>query len=191
VSSAELIDLWDEMHYDQKLSSINSNGKSQIPGRGSIPATFFIVGRAPDAVEEVKGKLLTGKSGKALRSLVEDVAGLTDWWYTTVTKHHLLGNRAPTTEEMFRCLPYLRREWAAVGGSKVIITIGGAALATFSEDTRTRASNCIGEPVYVGSRWVIWPMLNVADALAEPGIRDIVEAHWTALGEWVRQEGIL
>lgn len=189
----DLDEIYEAARNDSALDSMREPGRKLVPGRGAMNARVFIISRAPDAMEQLKGKLLVGKVGKALRSLIEDVAEIPDdyWWCTTLVKYHLTGNRTPTRPEIDASLPHLRREWAAVGKPGVIVCVGGTALSTFGPETSARAMKAIGQPSYGGPTTVIWAMMNVADAQAKLELRASVEEHWTALGEWLRKGEVI
>lgn len=186
----DIIDVWDQVMEDEALASLRRDGRTLIPGRGSNPALVFVVSRAPDATEDVKHKLLTGKVGRSILSLIRDAAGIKEhWWYTTISKYHT--NRALFQPEIDACVPHVRNEWVAVGMPGVIVTIGGTPLHALKPDIRGRATNIVGRPVYGGKNSVIWPMRNVSAAVADATLRDEVEADWDRLGKWLREGGVI
>lgn len=191
MAGLDIDDVWEEIRTDEALAPLRSGGRTLIPGRGSIPATIFVVGRSPDATENTKGRLLTGAVGKSIKSLIQDAAEIPEdvWWYTTISKYH--STFALSDPMIAACVPHIRSEWTAVGMPGVIVTIGGTPLHALKPDIRGRASNIVGRPVYGGKNSVIWPMLNVAIGQAEPARRPEIEAHWEALGGWLRQGKII
>lgn len=190
MAGVDIDDVWQQVMEDEALASLRRDGRTLIPGRGHSPAVVFVVSRAPDATENTKGKLLAGKVGRSILSLIKDAAGIQDhWWYTTISKYHT--NMALTTDQIDACVPHVRSEWVAVGMPGVIVTIGGTPLHALKPDIRGRAANIVGRPVYGGKNSVIWPMRSVSAAVADKSLRDQVEADWDNLGKWLRQGGLI
>lgn len=191
MAEVDIDDVWEAIREDEALAPLRSGGRTLIPGRGSIPAVVFVVGRAPDATENTKGKLLTGAVGKSIKSLIQDAAEIPPdaWWYTTISKYHT--TFALNNPMVDACVPHIRSEWEAVGRPGVIVTIGGTPLHALKPEIRGRAANLVGKPVYGGKNAVIWPMYNVALGHSDPARRPEIEEDWENLGKWLRQGKVI
>ncbi len=141
-------------------------GKKIAFGSGSLEAKIFFVGDAPGAEEELAGEPFVGPSGQLLTKMIagmglkrEDVfiCNVLCWRpaVPVAAGAEQLENRAPTTEEMGYCLPYLRAAVELVQ-PELIVALGGAAAqgllgAKFTKlaDARSQWHDFAGHPVMV------------------------------------------
>jgi uracil-DNA glycosylase family 4 len=184
-----LAEIYEDYRADPEFKHMRTEGIVLVPGEGSVAARILIVGEAPGASENTAVRPFVGASGRVLRSLIKDVANLSadDYFITNAVKYRPSGNRTPVPFELIRSVPYLRREWAAVGRPPVIVAVGGTAKNAF-------APHLPGVLQSAGQRYplkggvLLCPMLHPAYGLRVPQARDTMEAHWEAFGEWFRQE---
>lgn len=110
-------------------------GKHVVFGVGSLEAEVFFCGEAPGAEEEDAGEPFVGRAGQLLTRIIqamgrrrEDVyiGNIMNW--RPEMPNMAIGNRAPSSEEMRFCLPYLRAQFEIVR-PKVIVALGNTAVS--------------------------------------------------------------
>jgi uracil-DNA glycosylase len=184
-------DVYEAIRNDPFWDYIRTHGVVLVPGEGAPQPRVMIVGEAPGATENTHVRPFVGASGKVLRSLIVSCAGLSladDVFITNVVKYRPPGNRTPELGEIIRAVPYLRREWKAIGCPRVIVAVGGTAknaLAPYLPGITI----CAGQPFPQKGNSYIWPMLHPAYGLRNPDVRPKMERDWSALGDWIREEG--
>ena len=113
-----------------------------VPGEGPIPAHVFVLGEAPGAQEDKKGRPFVGSSGVILGQLLE-TAGLTrqDVYITSCVKCRPPQNRTPRTLELDACQEnWLNRQIGLVD-PKVVVLLGRVAISRFLEEGGLRESH--------------------------------------------------
>jgi uracil-DNA glycosylase len=94
---------------------------------GAADAPVMLIGEAPGAEEDRRGKPFVGPSGRLLDRMLAaiglDRSGV---WITNLIFWRPPGNRAPTSAEIATCLPFLERQIELLR-PKVIVFLGGAA----------------------------------------------------------------
>lgn len=194
---------WDALDVLRKREmcsgGFGSLGTRYVPGEGDNPQAF-IIGEAPGAQEEIKGRPFVGPAGAVLRQLMM-LAGLhteafpnfpdANCWLTNVVKFRPPGNRNPTEAEIKAARPYLREEWIAVGRPRLIIPVGGIALRAITGKQISilrAAGKChwyAGEYTGKGGpNLAIWPMVHPSFGLRNPGVQPLLEEDWERLGKW-------
>lgn len=161
-----------------------------VPGEGASRPKVLIVGGAPGAMENTTRRPFTGANGLILRSLITDVALLdpADYYLTTLLKYRTPGGRLPTHGEIAAAVPFLRREYAALGSPAVIVAVGDAALRALSPPhTELGTLSHGGSPIALPGGRALWPMISTSAAKTLKA-QDVVERHWTKFGEWFREE---
>jgi uracil-DNA glycosylase len=191
-----LPDIYEAIRSDHRFDHLRTEGIVLVPGEGSSRPVALIVGEAPGAMENTHKRPFVGASGVVLRSLIKDAAELEDrhWFITNVLKYRPPNNRTPEPEEVAASLPYLRREYAALGSPAVIVAVGGTAF-TALRPSHTRPGGGVlahaGKPLTLANGKVLWPMIHPSYGLRNPNARPAMEEHWAALGDWLRAEGLL
>lgn len=94
-----------------------------------LNAKLVIIGEAPGEEEARQGRPFVGKSGKLLRSVLEELGVEMDKVYiTNVVKCRPPGNRTPTEAEVKLCSElFLKRELESVRNGCVILALGSVA----------------------------------------------------------------
>jgi uracil-DNA glycosylase family 4 len=96
-------------------------------GEGNPQARLMFVGEGPGADEDASGRPFVGRAGQLLTRMIEAIGFQRDEVYiANVVKSRPPGNRAPERDEVEACLPFLRRQIAAIG-PKLIVTLGNPA----------------------------------------------------------------
>jgi DNA polymerase len=94
----------------------------------------MFVGEAPGADEDIQGEPFVGRAGQLLTKIIQTMGLSRDQVYIANilkcrpdTPGKSSGNRAPSAEEMERCLPYLHVQIDIIK-PKVIVALGATAL---------------------------------------------------------------
>lgn len=178
-SRLELV--YQAVHEDSFWDDLRNPGINLVPGYGQTnPALckVLLVGEAPGATENAKGRPFCGPSGRVLGILMRE-AGLrlddeqpkyggapagsgkpgddieperrANAFVTNVIKYRPPGNRTPTYGETQHAKQTLRREWLALGGPRAIVCVGGVAHSVLHPD-----ASVIRISTAAGQGW--WPM---------------------------------
>jgi DNA polymerase len=185
-----LADIYEAYRSAEEFDHFRTPEIVMVPGEGSPRPSIFITGEAPGAMENTHKRPFVGASGKVLRSLITDSAGLgpTDWFLTNVVKYRPPGNRTPEPAEIEASVPYLRAEYAAVGSPPVLVAVGGSARSALGPGLSGGVLALAGKPHPFPGGKTLWVMIHPSYGLRNPLARPTMEAHWTALGEWYRKE---
>ncbi|MGH7999964.1 MAG: uracil-DNA glycosylase [Brasilonema sp.] len=108
-----------------------------VVGRGYLQAPIMIVGEAPGQNEDETGLPFVGKAGQLLEKILVSVNLDTekDVFICNINKCRPPANRAPTTEEMEACKPYLFEQIRLVD-PKIILLAGATAVKGLTGDKR-------------------------------------------------------
>lgn len=140
-----------------------------IPGFGDPDAKIVVLGLAPAAHGANRtGRVFTGdRSGDWLYRAMfraglanqpdsvaaDDGLELTDAWVTAAVKCAPPANK-PSTSERDACAPFLQREFAALGSTRVVVCLGGfgyqAAALHFGVRPRPRFGHGVEVPIAGG-----------------------------------------
>ncbi len=186
-----LAEIYEEYRADPAFAHLRTRGIVLVPGEGAPRPKVLIVGEAPGAMENLKKRPFVGASGIVLRSLIDEVAMLQEdeYFITNMVKYRPPGNRTPWPAEIAASLPYLRREYRALGGPAVLVAVGGTAYEAFRPEGVTAsitkvAGSLIG---YANGRWLL-PMLHPAYGLRNAAVRPKMESDWESFGDWFKKE---
>lgn len=107
--------------------SLQVSRKNAVAGEGSLSARLMLIGEAPGRREDEQGKPFVGSAGKILTELLESI-GLQrgEVYITNVVKCRPPNNRAPRSEEVETCKPYLLEQIARIK-PKLIVLLGATA----------------------------------------------------------------
>lgn len=151
-----------------------------VPGEGPAPAEVMIVGEAPGASEDERGRPFVGRAGRLLDELLAE-AGLQrdDVFITNVLKARPPKNRDPKAAEVAHSMPWLEAQLALVE-PRLLIPLGRHALAHFAPGERI--SDVHGTTVIALDR-TLFPLYHPAAALRSTGLRDTMFDDAKALRE--------
>jgi DNA polymerase len=98
-----------------------------VPGDGSPRARLVFVGEAPGADEDMKGLPFVGRAGQLLGKMI-NAMGLTrqDVFICNTLKCRPPENRDPKPDELFNCMPYLKRQLEIIQ-PEFIVALGAHA----------------------------------------------------------------
>ncbi len=103
-------------------------GRTRIVfGSGNPRAVLMFVGEGPGQEEDRAGEPFVGAAGQLLTRMIEAMRLAREAVYiANVVKCRPPGNRTPEPDEIATCLPFLKRQIAAVG-PRLICTLGACA----------------------------------------------------------------
>jgi DNA polymerase len=98
-----------------------------VPGDGSPRARLVFVGEAPGADEDMKGLPFVGRAGQLLEKMI-NAMGLKrqDVFICNTLKCRPPENRDPKPDELFNCMPYLKRQLEIIQ-PEFIVALGAHA----------------------------------------------------------------
>jgi DNA polymerase len=134
--------------------------QNPVPGEGSPRARLVFVGEAPGGDEDMQGKPFVGRAGQLLNKMIAAM-GLQrkDVFICNTLKCRPPQNRDPRPEEIVKCLPFLRRQIAAIR-PEVVVALGAHAAKTLlnSEESIGRLRGRFHECRFLGEKG---PVLKV------------------------------
>ena len=151
-----------------------------VPGEGDPDADVVLIGEAPGASEDKRGRPFVGSAGRLLDRLLED-AGLErgDVFITNVVKARPPKNRDPRVKEARHYLPWLVAQLDVIE-PKVVVPLGRQALAHFAPDVRITEAH--GHAIERDGR-LIFPLFHPAAALHNQALRPVLHEDARALRE--------
>ncbi|OED36528.1 uracil-DNA glycosylase [PVC group bacterium (ex Bugula neritina AB1)] len=117
----------------QKCSLCDTRNHT-VFGEGDVNAKLFFVGEAPGKDEDLSGKPFVGRAGKLLTKMIIAM-GLQreDVFIANILKCRPPDNRNPSSEEIEKCVPYLKRQISIIQ-PKILCTLGSFATKTLLEE---------------------------------------------------------
>lgn len=102
-------------------------------GEGNPDADLMFVGEGPGADEDASGRPFVGRAGQLLTKMIEAIEFKREQVYiANVVKSRPPGNRAPESDEVRACIPFLFRQIASVK-PKLIVALGNPAMQALLE----------------------------------------------------------
>ncbi len=109
---------------DCRKCRLYKQAKNPVPGEGSLDAMLMLIGEAPGYQEDVQGRPFVGSAGKLLNSLLTGIGLKREEVYIgNIVKHRPPENRAPKSDEIEACTPYLERQIGIIK-PRIIATLG-------------------------------------------------------------------
>jgi len=113
---------------DCQRCELATTRRNLIFGSGDPAACLMIVGEAPGEAEDVIGEPFVGRAGQELMKWLAAMSLSRNQVYiTNCIKCRPPNNRTPYDQERHTCLPFLRRQVAAVA-PRVILALGTPAI---------------------------------------------------------------
>ncbi len=104
--------------------------KAIVFGEGDADADLVFVGEYPAVEDDRQGRPFTGSAGRLLARIIEAMSLTREQVYLcSIVKCCPTDDRPPSSEEIEACLPFLKRQLAALQ-PKAIIALGGLAART-------------------------------------------------------------
>ena len=110
-----------------------------VPGQGNADSPdFMFIGEAPGADEDRQGLAFVGAAGQFLTKMIAAMGYTREQIFiANICKCRPPNNRTPNPQEMEACLPYLRRQIAAIR-PKCIVLLGRTAMSGLFPTQRIR-----------------------------------------------------
>jgi DNA polymerase len=110
-----------------RLCPLHKTRSRAVPGQGCGSPDIMFVGEAPGQEEDEQGLAFVGAAGQLLTRMIAAM-GLAreEVFIGNILKCRPPGNRTPLPDEMRACMPYLKRQIAALK-PRVIVALGGTA----------------------------------------------------------------
>jgi DNA polymerase len=142
---------------------------NMVPGEGNPDAEVMLVGEAPGATEDERGRPFVGRAGKLLDEVLAE-AGLEreDVYITNVFKARPPKNRDPKPAEVAHHIQWLEIELALVQPS-LVVPLGRHALSHFTDGAKI--SDVHGTEVTERGR-ALFPLYHPAAALRGVALRE-------------------
>lgn len=106
---------------------LSESRKRIVFGSGAARAQLMFVGEGPGREEDEQGEPFVGEAGRLLDRIIEAIRlRREDVYITNVVKCRPPGNRLPEPDEIRTCMPFLRRQIAAIR-PRLICALGGCA----------------------------------------------------------------
>jgi uracil-DNA glycosylase family 4 len=143
-------------------------GRTQtVPGEGDPDAAILFVGEGPGEQEDLSGRPFVGRAGQLLRRMILEEIGIPPErvFIANLVKCRPPGNRAPAPDEAAACLPFLRRQVAAVR-PRILVTLGNPATQSLLQ-TKEGITRLRGKPVVKGG-FTFFPTYHPSYLLRNP-----------------------
>lgn len=141
--SAQILESWDENRKTPKVETLEDVGKDLedcrrcklcnsrthiVFGEGNPKARLVFVGEGPGYDEDIQGKPFVGKAGQLLTKIIKAMNLKRKQVYIcNIIKCRPPQNRNPESDEIKACLPFLKRQLAAVA-PEFICALGSVAI---------------------------------------------------------------
>ncbi|MFW6163998.1 MAG: uracil-DNA glycosylase, partial [Planctomycetota bacterium] len=128
LSRGEQLDCFAEQIADCTLCPLHQGRSRLVFGAGNPEADLMFIGEAPGRDEDRQGIPFVGRAGQLLTKIIQAIEFTRDEVYiANINKCRPPNNRAPTPDEMDRCLPFLERQIEIIE-PKVICLLGATAV---------------------------------------------------------------
>jgi len=129
-----------------RICVLHAKRTHTVPGQGNLRPQVMFVGEAPGADEDAQGLAFVGRSGQLLTQMIIAMGFTREQVFiANICKCRPPDNRQPLPEEMTACLPFLRRQIAALRPT-LIVALGATAvkglLHTAQGITKLRGTWC-------------------------------------------------
>ncbi len=120
---------------DCRRCNLSKSRTRIVFGSGNPSARLMFVGEGPGREEDQAGEPFVGPAGQLLTRIIQAIRlRREDVYIANVVKCRPPGNRVPETDEIKTCMPFLRRQIAAVQ-PRFICTLGACATQTLLATT--------------------------------------------------------
>jgi len=127
LNKQSLLDQIREELGDCTRCKLHRTRKNIVFGEGNPDAKLMIVGEAPGADEDVQGHPFVGRAGQLLTRIIEAIdLKRSDVYIGNILKCRPPSNRNPEEDEIFACMPFLKKQIEAIDPD-IICTLGNFA----------------------------------------------------------------
>jgi uracil-DNA glycosylase family 4 len=112
---------------DCKRCKLWQGRRNIVFGEGNPNASLMFVGEGPGADEDAQGRPFVGRAGQLLTKIIEAIdMKREDVYIANIVKSRPPNNRVPEPDEVVACLPFLKKQIAAIR-PQIIVTLGAVA----------------------------------------------------------------
>jgi DNA polymerase len=134
--SPETLEAIEDDLFDCRRCKLHEKRQRIVFGTGSPHAPLMFVGEGPGREEDQKGEPFVGAAGQLLTKIIEAIHLTRESVYIcNIVKCRPHNNRNPHPDEIETCLPFLKRQIAAVG-PQFIVSLGSVATQTLLNTNR-------------------------------------------------------
>jgi len=133
--------------------ALHQGRANAVPGEGPLDASVLLIGEAPGREEDAQGRPFVGQAGRILEAALKAARLARDEVFiTNVVKCRPPENRAPKSDEVDACRPYLLAQIEAVR-PQIVVTLGATGLrsllgsAVDLKEARPKVQSLEGRPL--------------------------------------------
>lgn len=146
---------------------LSENRTKAVPGEGDEDSDLLFVGEGPGRQEDQQGRPFVGRAGNKLTDILGSVSlERSQVYITNIVKCRPPENRAPKSDEVDSCLPYLEAQIAEINPS-IIATLGNTATKTLL-DTEEGITSARGKFYSWRGEIQVFPMFHPSYLLRNP-----------------------
>ena len=146
---------------------LSENRTKAVPGEGDEDSDLLFVGEGPGRQEDQQGRPFVGRAGNKLTDILGSVSlERSQVYITNIVKCRPPENRAPKSDEVDSCLPYLEAQIAEINPS-IIATLGNTATKTLL-DTEEGITSARGKFYSWRGDIQVFPMFHPSYLLRNP-----------------------
>ncbi len=146
---------------------LSENRTKAVPGEGDEDSDLLFVGEGPGRQEDQQGRPFVGRAGNKLTDILGSVSlERSQVYITNIVKCRPPENRAPKSDEVDSCLPYLEAQIAEINPS-IIATLGNTATKTLL-DTKEGITSARGKFYSWRGEIQVFPMFHPSYLLRNP-----------------------
>lgn len=176
--------------------SLKKTAMNTVFSDGNPNARVMIIGEAPGAQEDMQGIPFCGPSGKLLDRMFEAI-GLTrenNLYISNTVFWRPPGNRAPSTEELAICEPFVQKHIALIRPALLVLAGGVASTAVLKRPEsvgRLRGKAQSYTNPYLETPLPVIVTFHPSYLLRSPGQKKLAWQDLLMIREWLEQHGII
>ncbi len=152
------------------LCDLSKTRTNVLHGIGNVNADIMFIDAYPSMIEDESGDSFSGRSGRSLKSMIENVIGLksSDIYLTHILKCKPSEHHKILKTELASCKPYLLKQIELVN-PKIIVTLGDLAYSNLVKD-ESNFENVRGQKIPFEKRTLI-PIYHPSYLLRNPSLK--------------------
>ncbi|MCL1853967.1 MAG: uracil-DNA glycosylase [Peptococcaceae bacterium] len=174
MTKSEKLNALMQMNLACRQCALRSGCRGVVFGEGDMDSPVMFVGEGPGQTEDEMGRPFVGRAGELLNKMLTE-AGFRreDVYITNIVKCRPPGNRTPSLDEMERCLPWLRKQYAVLKPRFMVLM--GLAATHGILDKDIRMNQCRGKWFRRGDIQML-PIYHPAAVLRNPAWFEVCAA---------------
>lgn len=167
---------------------LHKSRKNAITGEGNFNAEIILIAQAPGKIEDSKGKMFIGPSGKIFDRLLQNAEiQRQDIYVTNLIKCYLPKCRRPSKKEIEQCSAYLDKEIEFID-PQIIVTLGFHATRyifkkyNLNRPPKNEYKNLFGKRFHINER-IIFPVRHPTAVLFNPEKEEILQKNYNMISK--------